>query len=313
MNVKNQASFSLIGLLLLATQTNLWAQESLSGSASFYIKNLRDSSIREIRIVELAEDGSAINLKAIHEFSYGKLKKSKLFYPEPLEHQLNKLYHYDSAGICETEQREGSKWSIQKINLSYQDVDIKLLRLGKIDTSKFLFKRIKSIARKILDTAKIEDNQKISRISIVISRNDSVRFTITKANLMYDRIYTEISKGSTEDSVVWRYNENGALTKTFYGADRIKSNIKRFSKNGMLIFEEVFGSPFNFVVEGIYTDDGKIQEQFLFTNNRIADRRKKYIYANNLLTMIEDYSAEDNKTKFLRYDYFYNNENVSTR
>ncbi|GCC50956.1 hypothetical protein SanaruYs_11750 [Chryseotalea sanaruensis] len=292
----------------------LAAQDSLVGTASTYLKNLRDSTIQEIRIVELAEDGSIINLNAIHEFSSnGRIRKSKLFYQEPFQHQLNKFYHYDSAGISETEQREGSKSSMQKVNLSYHDIDIKVLSMAKMDTSKFLFEKIKSLTRNILDTAQVEDYQKISRISILISRNDRLRFTITKANLMYDRIYTEVSKGSRNDSAVWRYDENGALTKTFYGADGIKSSLKRFSKNGKLIFEELFGSPFNFSVEATYTDDGRVSELLLFTNSRTAEKRKKYKYTDNLLTMIEDYSAYDNTTKFLRYDYLFNNENVRTR
>jgi hypothetical protein len=308
MNARNQRLYYLLFSFLLAAKMNLCAQESLTGISSSYLKSLRDSTIKEIRIVEIAEDGSIINLNAIHEFSSnGRIRKSKLFYPEPFQHQLDKFYHYDSIGICSTEQKEGSNWSMQQINLFYKDIDISVLNMGKLDTSKFLFEKIKSITRKIQDTAKLEDYQKISRVNILISRNDSLQFTITKADLMDDRIYTEVSRGSRKDSVVWRYDENGALTKTFYGADRIKSKLLRFSKNGNLIFEEHFGSPFSFVIEIAYNENRSVKERRLISGNGNVDKNWRYSYnKEKLLTSIEEYSAYDNKTKFLRYDYAFN-------
>lgn len=289
------------------TQINVSAQESLSNPIKTYYKNISDKCIKELSIVKFNPEDSTQEPHSIHWYDRnGKIKKSWVFDEMFPSLETFIIYHHDRNGLSETTIVNG-KFQNQKINLTYEGINIKVFRSGKVDTTKTLFKGIKVLSQNILDTINIGEDEKISALVINVRKNDRLRVAYTKAFLKNGRVYQEITKGYEPDSVVWSYNDEG-LTKIYYRNKR-KSKTIKFSKQGLPVFEEL-SSTFNVAIENAYSNEGKIMTAW-WTGN--IEKRLKYIYSNDLLTMIEEYAPQIDKTIFLKFDYLFNNNKVSTR
>lgn len=294
-------------LLMQLTQINVSAQESLSNPIKTYYKNISDKRIKELSIVKFNPEDSTQEPHSIHWYDRnGKVKKSKIFDEVFPSLETFIIYHHDRNGLSETTIVNG-KFQNQQINLTYEGINIKVFRAGKVDTTKTLFKGIKVLSQNILDTINIGEDEKISALVINDRKNDRLRVSYTKAFLKNGRVYQEITKGYEPDSVVWSYNDEG-LTKIYY-RNKSKSKTIKFSKQGLPVFEEL-SSTFNVAIENAYTNEGKILTAW-WTGN--IEKRLKYIYSNDLLTMIEEYAPQSDKTIFLKFDYLLNNNKISTR
>jgi hypothetical protein len=294
-------------LLLQLIQINLSAQKALYSPYTSYYKNLSDKSIRELSIVKFNPEDSINEPHSIHWYDRsGKIRKSRIFDEIFPDHETFIIYHHDRDGLSETTIVNG-KFQNQQINLLYEEIDVKVFRSSHVDTSKALFKKIKIFSKNFLDTIKLREEEKISSLIIRDIKNDRFRFSYTKAVLNEGKIYKEVTKGYEPDSVAWSYNDEG-LTKTYY-KNRRKSKTIKFSKQGLPILKEEHSETFKFVTETAYTNEGKIMTTWLRGS---INKRSNYIYSNNLLTMIEEYSPESNRTTFMRFDYLFNNENVRT-
>ncbi len=293
-------------LLMQLTQIKVSAQEPLSNPIKSYYKNISDKRLKELRIVKFNPEDSIKELHAIHWYGRnGKIKKSRIFdeiFPS-LETFI--IYHHDPDGLSETTIVNG-KFQNQQINLLYEGINIKVFRSDHVDTTKSLFKNIKVLSQNILDTVKLEEAEKISSLIISDKKNDHLRVSYTKAFLKDGRVYQEITKGYEQDSVVWSYHDE-ELTKTYYIKERKFKSIK-FSKQGLPVFEELSGT-FNVTIENAYTSEGKIMTTW-WTGS--IEKRLKYVYSNDLLTMIEEYASQSDKTIILKFDYLFNNNKVST-
>lgn len=295
-------------LLMQLTQINGSAQESLSNPIKSYYKNISDKRLKELRIVKFNPQDSIKEPHSIHWYDRnGKIKKSRVFDEIFPNHETFILYHHDRGGVSETTIVNG-KFQNQQIDLIYEGINVKVFRSDKVDTTKTLFKSIKVLSQNILDTVKLAEAEKISSLIISDKKNDSLRVSYTKAFLKDGSIYQEITKGYEPDSVVWSYT-NGELTKTSF-RNKLKFKSIKFSKQGLPVLEEVSSYAFKFVMEASYTNEGKMLTTWRTGN---IEKRSNYIYSNNLLAMIEEYSPQSDKTIFLKFDYLFNNNKVSTR
>jgi hypothetical protein len=292
-------------LLLQLIQINLSAQESLRNPIESCYKRISDKRIKALHIINFNPEDSIQEPHSIHWYDRnGEIKKSKIFDVLFPNHETFVIYHHDRDGLSETTIVNG-KFQNQQINLLYEGIDVKVFRSSHVDTSKVLFKKIKNFNKNFLDTIKLREDEKISSIIIRDIKNDRFRFSYTKAVLKDGKIYKEITKGYEPDSVVWSYNDEG-LTKTYYFNER-KSKTIKFSKQGIPILKEEHSETFKFVIENAYTNEGKIMTTWLRGS---INKRSNYIYSNNLLRMIEEYSPDINKNTFLRFDYVFKSKNV---
>lgn len=291
----------------LSTSHLVVGQSSINQLGFDAINNLENTHVKVLKVSSSNEVDGSRKLKVLYKYnSEGKITHSthvEAGYETFEADTLERVYHYSITGRSKIEFHRNKNISTQEIQFQLKGIEVHIFTMYEIDTTAGFFDRWEKRCTEIIDTVNLSEYEKISKISFSHFKQQRSHLTISKAVSANDRIQKEVSYGRMPGVVNWQYDGRNFLTKTYFNEKGEKYRLLRYGAHGELLEEEQFGAPFDFRTRVEYTATGKVRKIEMLDSAGYITMTKKYMYSNNLLVLVEQYTSHNNQSTTFIYEY----------